>query len=129
MNVNLKLLSAVAAALVLMLSGAVHAETTIGRWCDKMLPTMPQYNGIMEIVITDSGAIELRTRYGDGSNVVSVLNEQSGGIYADVESTHCPSSNKWNRRSDYLVESFVPHYHITRRVVDSANDVSRWSFS
>jgi len=85
-SVNLKPLSTVAAAFVLTLSGAVHAETTIGRWCDKMLPTMPQYNGIMEIVITDSGAIELRTRYGDGSNAVSVLNEQPGGIYAAVGS-------------------------------------------
>jgi hypothetical protein len=69
------------------LSDAVHAETTIGRWCDKMLPTMPQYNGIMEIVITDDGALELRTRYGDGSNGVTKLDEQSGGIYAAVGSS------------------------------------------
>ena len=41
----------------------------------------------------------------------------------------CPSSNKWNRRSDLLMESFVPYVHVTRRVVDSANDVSRWSFA
>jgi hypothetical protein len=41
----------------------------------------------------------------------------------------CPSSNKWNRRSDLLMESFVPYGHVTRRVVDSANDVSRWSFA
>ena len=41
----------------------------------------------------------------------------------------CPSSNKWNRRSGFLMESFVPHGHVTRRVVDSANDVSRWFFS
>ncbi len=48
---------------------------------------MPQYNGIMEIVITDDGAIELRTRYGDGSSAVSELNEQSGGIYAAIGSS------------------------------------------
>ncbi len=41
----------------------------------------------------------------------------------------CPSSNKWNRGSDFLVESFVPHFQFTRRVVGSANGVSRWSFS
>ena len=41
----------------------------------------------------------------------------------------CPSSNKWNRRNDYLMESFAHHFHITRRVVGSANDVSLWSFS
>ena len=46
-----------------------------------------------------------------------------------AQSLYCPSSNKWNRRSDYLMESFVPHCHVTRRVVDNANDVSRWSFS
>ena len=39
--------------------------------------------------------------------------------------TLCPSSNKWNRRSDYLMESFAHHFHITRRVVGSANDVSQ----
>ena len=86
MSVDLRSLSTVAAAIVLTLSGAVHAETTIGRWCDKMLPTMPQYNGIMEIVITDSGVIELRTRYGDGSSAVTKLDEQPGGIYGAVGS-------------------------------------------
>ena len=42
---------------------------------------------------------------------------------------YCPSSNKWNRGSDYLVESFVPRYHVTRHAAGSANDVSRWSSS
>ena len=74
--------------LLASLTITAHAETTIGRWCDKQIPTMPQYNGIMEIVITDEGAIELRTRYGDGSSAVSRLEERKGGIYADVESTH-----------------------------------------
>ena len=37
----------------------------------------------------------------------------------------CPSSNEWNRRNDYLMESFAHHFHITRRVVGSANDVSQ----
>ena len=46
-----------------------------------------------------------------------------------VLATACPSSNKWNRGSDFLVESFVPHFQFTRRVVGSANGVSRWSFS
>ena len=73
---------------IISATGLVHAETTIGRWCDKMLPTMPQYNGIMEIVVTDDGAIELRTRYGDGSSAISKLVEGRGGIYEDAESTH-----------------------------------------
>ena len=33
-----------------------------------------------------------------------------------LKRTHCPSSNKWNRRSVLLKESFVPHLHVTRRV-------------
>ena len=47
----------------------------------------------------------------------------------DANFAACPSSNKWNRVSDYLKESFVPRFQFTRRVVDSATDASRWSFS
>jgi len=65
----------------------VHAETTVGRWCDKQIPTMPKYNGILAIVITDDGAIELRSRWGDGSSLVTKLSEQGGGIYAAVGSS------------------------------------------
>ena len=46
----------------------------------------------------------------------------TGGRIQDVD---CPSLNKWDRRSDYLVESFVRRYHATRRAVSSANDVSQ----
>jgi hypothetical protein len=46
-----------------------------------------------------------------------------------VLDANCPSSNKWNRGSDYLVESFVPRSHVTRHAAGSANDVSRWSSS
>jgi hypothetical protein len=66
--------------------GTSHAETTVGRWCDKQIPTMPKYNGILAIVITDDGAVELRARWGDGSSLVTKLSEQSGGIYAAVGS-------------------------------------------
>ena len=37
----------------------------------------------------------------------------------------CPSSNKWDRCLVLLRECFAHHFHVTRRVVDSANDVSR----
>jgi hypothetical protein len=46
-----------------------------------------------------------------------------------TELNDCPSSNKWNRRRVYLMESFVPHFQFTRRIADSATDASRWSFS
>ena len=67
--------------------GTAHAETTVGRWCDKQIPTMPKYNGILAIVITDDGAVELRTRWGDGSSLVTKLSEKAGGIYAAVGSS------------------------------------------
>ncbi len=57
------------------------------------------------------------------------IGEATARLYLDQGAKVCPSSDKWNRRSDYLMESFAHHLHITRRVVDSANDVSRWSFS
>ena len=88
MDKKLKSYQLAAITFMFMVTGAAQADTTIGRWCDKMLPTMPQFNGIMEIVITDSGSIELRTRYGDGSSVINKLEEQRDGFYTDIESTH-----------------------------------------
>ena len=41
------------------------------------------------------------------------------------ERHYCPSSNKWDRCLVLLRECFAHHFHVTRRVVDSANDVSR----
>ena len=52
-------------------------------------------------------------------------------LIADVETFcaqyagECPSSNKWDRCLVLLRECFAHHFHVTRRVVDSANDVSR----
>lgn len=64
-----------------------RAETSIGRWCDKEMPSMPQYNSILEIVISDDGAIELRTRNGDGSRKVTPLSEEGGGTYVATGSS------------------------------------------
>ncbi len=43
-----------------VLPGTSCAEITIGRWCDKSVPNMPQFNQIMEIVALDSGEVEVR---------------------------------------------------------------------
>ena len=76
-----------AAFLVAAFMSPAHAETSIGRWCDEAIPTLPQYNSILEIVISDGGAIELRTRNGDGSRAVTALSDLGGGIYAATGSS------------------------------------------
>ena len=45
--------------------------------------------------------------------------------FEDGEDVDCPSSNKWDRCLVLLREYFAHHFHVTQRVVDSANDVSR----
>jgi hypothetical protein len=69
----------------MMGSTVATAETTIGRWCDKMVPTMSKYNYVMAIVITDEGKVVLRSRYNDGSSGEDMLREIGGGIYATID--------------------------------------------
>ncbi len=76
-----------AAFLLAAIMSTAHAETSIGRWCDEAIPTLPQYNSILEIVVSDGGAIELRTRNGDGTRTVKALNELGDGIYAATGSS------------------------------------------
>lgn len=64
-----------------------NGELLVGRWCDKQVPSMPIYNGILEIVSTEPGVIELRRRYGDGSSGTSTLTQSVEGIYAVANST------------------------------------------
>ena len=45
-----------------------------------------------------------------------------------IRASACPSSNKWDKCFVRLSECFAHHFHLTRRAVDSANGVSRWSF-
>ena len=47
-------------------------------------------------------------------------------IYFDF--INCPSSNKWDRCAVRLSECIAHHFHVTRRVCDIANGVSRWCF-
>lgn len=75
-----------ALAVVLGFIQTAQAGTTVGRWCDRMIPSMSQYNTVMEIVITDSGDVELRSSSADGSSSTVALDEQSGGIYRQVDS-------------------------------------------
>jgi len=76
-----------ATVVITAFSTTVYAETSIGRWCDEALPSMPQYNSILEIVVADNGVAELRVRNGDGSRSVTTLEEQGFGIYAAIGSS------------------------------------------
>jgi len=68
----------------MLLAPLAAGETVIGRWCDRMLPHLPQYNGVLEIVIPDSGSAVMRERYGDGSSRVLELREKPGSVYEAV---------------------------------------------
>ncbi len=70
------------ASLLTVIMYPAHADTTVGRWCDKAIPSMSQYNTILEIVVTIRGEIELRTRHGDGSRTVTKLNDLGDAIFA-----------------------------------------------
>ncbi|MCH7807047.1 MAG: hypothetical protein IH995_07895 [Proteobacteria bacterium] len=64
----------------------VHSSTIIGRWCDEMIPSMPQYNGVLSIVISNDGIPLLLSSYNDGSSRENKLREIPGGIYEQIGS-------------------------------------------
>ena len=68
-----------------------HAETTIGRWCDRMVPTMPTYNRIITIRLNATGAAEAHSLFGDGSEMTQGLHEVSGNVFAVLDS---PSNDR-----------------------------------
>ena len=75
------------AVLVLALTtDAVASETTIGRWCDRMIPSNPQYNRTMAIVVTNDGRVVLQSTFNDGSTSVNELREAPSGIYEKIGS-------------------------------------------
>lgn len=67
-------------------SNPASAETVIGRWCDKQIPTMPQYNNVMTIYVSGLGRVMMRSNYNDGSSSVHELREMGGGVYAHIDS-------------------------------------------
>ena len=77
-----------AAVFVLALAAeAAGSETTIGRWCDRMVPNMPKHNGTMAIVITNDGKVVLKSKFNDGSSIINELREAPGGIYVAIGSS------------------------------------------
>ncbi len=56
-------------------------ETTVGRWCDRMIPNMPKHNYILAIVIDDEGKVVLKRQFRNGSSSTRELREVAGNIY------------------------------------------------
>ncbi|MFQ5799541.1 MAG: hypothetical protein ACE5H0_12735 [Bacteroidota bacterium] len=75
-----------ATAVLVLLAQPAYGETTIGRWCDRMIPNMPKYNHTMAIVVADDGKVVLKSKFGDGSSKTSELREPAGGIYEEIGS-------------------------------------------
>lgn len=75
-----------AAIFFVLLPGAASAETVLGRWCDRMLPNQPKYNGIITILVTDGGSVQAFVKYGDGSSRKGTLREDGGNIYSKLGS-------------------------------------------
>lgn len=63
------------------------ADTVLGRWCDRMVPSIDKLNAELKIVVTDSGETQLHSKFGDGSSGVSKLREKGAGIFEQVGSS------------------------------------------
>lgn len=77
----------VAALILTLATELARSETTIGRWCDRMIPNLPEYNRTIGIVIADDGKVLLTSNLRDGSSSVNELREMSGGIYEVIGSS------------------------------------------
>ena len=67
---------------------AAEGETTIGRWCDRMIPNVPKYNYTMAIVITNDGKVMLKSKFNDDSSSINELREAVGNIYEEIGSSY-----------------------------------------
>lgn len=80
------LLVLVLATLGLTYIPSAQADTLLGRWCDKALPSRPEYNGIYSIIISSEGTPFLVAAYGDGSKGEDKLREVPGQIFEKIGS-------------------------------------------
>ena len=69
-----------------LITDAAGSETTIGRWCDRMLPNLSKHNQTMAIVIANDGKVVLKSNFNDGSSSINELRETAGSIYEKIGS-------------------------------------------
>lgn len=79
------LLEAVIAGAGMSLSGASD-DVVLGRWCDRMVPSMPRMNAVLEIKISDLDGVIIESSFRDGSSLRRVLEERGNEVYADPDS-------------------------------------------
>lgn len=78
--------SIITAAAALALSTAMSSpdaraqETTLGRWCDKAIPSMPSIWSTITITVQADGSVAATVNYRDGSVGDRVLTETGGGV-------------------------------------------------
>ena len=77
----------VAAFVLIFATDLARSETTIGRWCDRMIPNLPEYNRTITIVIADDGKVLLTSNFKDGSSSVNELREGLDGVYEVIGSS------------------------------------------
>ena len=81
--------AAILAAVFLLVPAADAAggETTIGRWCDRMVPNSPKYNRTITIVVTNDGRVAIKSNFKDGSSNTNELRE-AAGVYVVIGSSY-----------------------------------------
>jgi hypothetical protein len=60
---------------------AMASEITIGRWCDRPLPSMLSLDRVLSIQVKEDGTAVAHSRFGDGSEFDQPLAEVSGDVY------------------------------------------------
>lgn len=66
---------------------ATAADNIVGRWCDRMVPNLPKFSTVMTIAVTESGDLELRRMFADGSESTARLREEGADLYFQVDSS------------------------------------------
>ena len=69
-------------------AGGALADPILGRWCDRMLPAMPEHNREITIEIRALSDAVAISRFADGGHLEQRLVEKSRNLYWVEESPH-----------------------------------------
>ena len=67
-------------------TGAAHADTLVGRWCDQWIPVDPNSKSLIRIYETQTGSAYAQLVFYDGSEGRFPLNKSRKGEYRHVDS-------------------------------------------